>query len=55
MKNLLPHRARLDTKRHKWLALCLVEAAEGITNFCLLGFFTVRWRGLLLFSDWMDG
>lgn len=52
--SLLPSKSKLDVPRYKWLTLCIVEIAEGTANLCMLGFFTVHWRGKLLFSDWMD-
>lgn len=51
---LLPRRFRLDVPRYKWLTLHVVCMFEAVVNLLLLGFYTVEWRGILLFSDWMN-
>jgi hypothetical protein len=51
---LLPHRSRLDVPRYKWLTLQAVCLLEAVANLLFLGFYTVRWRGGLLFSDWLS-
>jgi hypothetical protein len=49
------HKANLDVPRHKWLVLQIYTIAEGTFNLLTLGFFVVRWRSDLLFSDYLMG